>query len=382
MVHISERDLQLHELEFPKIFKRVVNDHSIISLGPGEPDFVTPKPLIDYAKKVIGASTHYSEPQGLLELREAIVKNIGVKNKIKTNVDNVLVTSGSQEGLFSALLTALDPSEEVIVSSPGYVGYIPAIELVNGIPRFLQLKEEDNFSINPDVLRKLITKKTEVIILNTPSNPTGTILSRKILDEIADIAIEKDLWIFSDEAYEDIVYDGAKHVSIGSLNGMDKHVVTFKTFSKSYAMCGFRLGYCVGPSNFMTEVTKDHHYVTLTAPHISQLIGVKALSLDQKYLNSMVKEYKRRRDMLVSRLNSLEMPTITPNGAFYTFSNITKYNNSASLFARKLINESKVAVIPGTEFGPFGEGYVRCSFATSYDKIEVALERIERFLKR
>lgn len=381
MTHISERDLQLPELEFPKIFKRVINDKSVISLGPGEPDFVTPAPLIAYARKVIGNSTHYSEPAGLLELREAIVRDVARKNKIKTSAENVLVTCGSQEALFSALLTSIDPSEEVIVPSPGYVGYVPAIELVNGVPKFLKLNAEDNFSVNPDLLRKLITKKTEVIILNSPSNPTGNVLSRKILEEVADIAIEKDLWIFSDEAYEDIVYDGVKHVSIGSLNGMHEHAVTFKTFSKSYAMCGFRLGYCIGPQKFISEMTKDHHYLTLTAPHISQLMGIRALGLPRKYIGSMVREYKRRRNFIVSRLNEIGLRTQMPSGAFYTFSDISQFGNNSSAFARGLLNRAKVAVIPGSEFGPFGEGFVRCSFATKFEKIKEGVERIEKFLK-
>lgn len=382
MVHISERDLQLPELEFPKIFKRVVNDKSIISLGPGEPDFSTPAPLLEYAKKIIGKSTHYSEPQGLLELREAIAKDIARKNKIKTSPDNVLVTAGSQEAIFSALLTTIDPTEEVIVPSPGYVGYVPAIELVNGTPKFLKLSFDDNFSTNPNLLKKMITKKTQVIILNSPANPTGTILSRKILEEVADIAIEKDLWVFSDEAYEDIVYGGAKHVSIASLNGMHEHAVTFKTFSKSYAMCGFRLGYCIGPLKFISEVTKDHHYVTLTAPHISQLMGVRALSLSRKYIADMVLEYKKRRNFIVSRLNELGLSTHMPSGAFYTFSDISKFGNNSSKFSKMLLEKAKVAVIPGSEFGPYGEGFVRCSFAQKYEKIKEAMERIEKVLKR
>ena len=382
MVHISERDLQLPELEFPKIFKRIVNDKSVISLGPGEPDFQMPSPLIAYAKKMIDKANHYSEPQGLLELREAIAHDVLRKNKIKTSAENVLVTCGSQEALFSALLTSLDPTEEVIVPSPGYVGYVPAIELVNGVPKFLKLSFEDNFSINPDLLKKMITKKTEVIILNSPSNPTGNVLSRKILEEIANIAIEKDLWIFSDEAYEDIVYDNDRHVSVGSLNGMHEHTVTFKTFSKSYAMCGFRLGYCIGPSKFISEMTKDHHYVTLTAPHISQMMGVRALSLDKKYIDSMVKEYKRRRDMIVPRLNEIGLKTKIPAGAFYTFSDISKFGKTSSQFSRELLNKAKVAVIPGSEFGPYGEGFIRCSFATGHDKIETAMDRMEKFLKR
>ena len=383
MTHLSERELQLPELEFPSIFKRVIRDKSIISLGPGEPDFITPKPLLEYAKKIIHKGTHYSEPQGMLELREAIVKKVRKENHIKTTPENVLVTCGSQEALFSALLTTIDPTEQVIVPSPGYLGYLPAIELVNGVPIFLKLDEEEEFNINPDRLKKLINKKkTKAIIINSPRNPTGTVLSKKILEEIADIAVDNDLYIFTDEAYEKIIYDNNKHVSIGSFNGMKDYVVTFQTFSKSYAMCGFRLGYCIGPQKLMKDMTKVHHYLTLAAPHISQLVGVKALTLSDKYVKAMVKEYKRRRDMIVKRLNELDMPTPMPGGAFYTFSNIQNYSKNASKFAKMLLDKARVAVIPGTEFGKYGEGYVRCSFATDYKLIEKAMDRMERVLSK
>jgi aminotransferase len=293
MIHISERDLQLPNVEFPEIFKRVVSDKNVISLGPGEPDFLTPAPLLAYAIKIISKATHYSEPQGMIELREAIVKKLARENNIKTESENVVVTCGSQEGIFSALLTAVDPTEQVLVPSPGYVGYVPAIDLVSATPVFVPLSAENGFELNPDVLKRHIDKKkSKVLILNTPSNPTGNVLSRKILEEVADIAIENDLLVFSDEAYEHILYDDAKHISIGSLNGMHEHVLTFQTFSKSYAMCGFRLGYCAGPKKFISEMTKDHHYISLTAPKISQLMGIKALSLNKKYINSMVSEYK------------------------------------------------------------------------------------------
>jgi len=384
MTHLSERELQLPTLEFPSIFKRVIRDKSIISLGPGEPDFITPKPLLEYAKKIVEKATHYSEPQGMLELREAIVKKVGKENHIKTIPENVLVTCGSQEALFSALLTTIDPTEQVIVSSPGYLGYLPAIELVNGVPIFLKLDEEDEFSINPDRLKKLVNKKkTKAIIINSPRNPTGTVLSKKILEEIADIAVDNDMYIFSDEAYEKIIYGDNKHISPASLNGMENYVATFQTFSKSYAMCGFRLGYCIGPEKLMKDMTKVHHYVTLAAPHVSQLIGIKALSMNlDKYINAMVKEYKRRRDFIVKRLNDLNLATPMPGGAFYTFSNIQNYSKNASKFAKMLLDKAKVAVIPGTEFGKYGQGYVRCSFATDYHLIEKAMDRIERVLRR
>jgi len=383
MAHLSERELQLQDLEFPKIFKKVIQDKSVISLGPGEPDFVTPKPLLEYTKKVVAKGTHYSEPQGELELREAIAKKVKKENKIKTNPDNVLVTCGSQEGLFASMLTILDPTEQVIVPSPGYLGYIPPIELVNGIPVYLKLKEEDKFSIDPDALKKLVNKKrTKAIILNTPANPTGTVLSKKILEEIADIAIDNDMYIISDEAYEQILYDGTKHISPASLNGMEDNVITFQTFSKSFAMCGYRLGYTIASDKVIKDLTKVHHYITLTAPHISQLVGIKALTLNKKYINGMVKEYDRRRKFLVKRLNELGLPTPMPKGAFYTFSNMQAYGKSSSKFSKKLLNDAKVAVIPGTEFGPYGEGYIRCSYATKYEKIVQAMNKMEKFLKR
>ncbi len=383
MANISERDLELPVLEFPKIFQKVVNDKSIISLGPGEPDFSAPKELLDYAKKVIDKATHYPDPHGITELREAIVKKVRKENKIKTHPNNVLVGCGSQALLFASLLTTLDPTEQVIVPSPGYLGYIPPIELVSGVPVFLRLDEKDRFEFNPDRVRKLITPKTKALIVNSPSNPTGTVLSKRILEELADIAVEKDIYLFSDEAYEKILYDNVKHISPASLNGMEDHVVTFQSFSKSFAMCGFRVGYAIGPNHFIEEMTKVNHYITLTAPHISSLVAAQALKINlNNYVNNMVKEYKRRRDFLVKRLNQLDMPTPIPKGAFYTFSNITEHDKSASKFAKRLIEKAKVAVIPGTEFGPYGEGYVRCSFATDYDKIVEAMDRVERELRK
>ena len=304
------------------------------------------------------------------------------ENKIKANPDNVLVSCGSQEAIFSALLTTIDPTEQVVLPTPGYLGYLPAIGLVNGVPKYLKLEEKDKFEINPDNLKKSIDKKkTKVLIINSPSNPTGNVLSKKVLEEIADIAVDNNLYVFCDEAYEQLTYD-RKHISMASLNGMKNHAISFQTFSKSFAMCGFRLGYAVGPKKLIQEMTKVHHYVTLTAPHLSQLIGVKALSLSKKYVNSMKQKYRRRRDFIVKRLNELDLSTPTPEGAFYTFSNIQKFSKNSVRFSRLLMDKAKVAVIPGTEFGKYGEGYVRCSFATDYDLIDKAMNRIGKFLKK
>jgi len=387
MKEVSERERDLPPSVIGKLLQLASESRDVISLSVGEPDFETPLPLIKEVAKISRAykknkMNHYSAPQGILELREAIAKKLRRENKVHVSPDEVLVTAGSQEALFAGFLCTLDPSEEVILSNPGYLGYIPAIELVNGVPRYVTLRESEGFEMNPDLIRKAVTKKTRVIVLNSPSNPTGTVLRKKVLEEVADIAVDKDLYIFSDEAYEKLIYDDKKHVSIGSFNGMKEYVATFQTFSKSYAMCGYRLGYAAGPKELIEAMNKSIHYMTLCPPHLSQLLGVKALSLPGKYTEQMRKEYDRRRKFLVKRLNELGLRTGMPEGAFYTFSNISSYGKNSGDFAQKLLQKAKVAVVPGTEFGSGGEGYIRCSYATDYKHIEKALERVERFLKR
>jgi len=381
MTHISERELELPDSIIGKLQGIAAEHKDVISLGVGEPDFVTPKPILDYASKVIGKATHYSAPGGRTDLKEAICKKLKKDNKINADVDNIIVTTGSQEAIFSALLAALDPSEQIILPNPGYLGYIPAIDLVGGSPVYVKLKEEENFEINPDdVINVIDKKKTKAIIINTPSNPTGNVISRKVLEELADIAVETDTYIFSDEAYEKLIYD-KKHTSIGSLNGMEKYAVTFQTFSKSYAMCGFRLGYASGPKKLIEAMIKSSHYITLCPPHLSQLLGIKALSLPNSYIEKMRIEYDRRRKFIVKRLNDIGLRTRMPDGAFYTFSNIEHISKNSLNFCKRLLNKEKVAVVPGSEFGIYGEGYIRCSYATELNNIKIAMERIEKFVK-
>jgi len=384
MVHLSERQSQLPEQVIGKLLKLAVESKDIISLGPGEPDFVTPKPLLDYGAKLLqkGVGTHYSPPGGIAELKEEIVKKLKRDNRILARPENVIVTCGSQEALFLALTSTLDVSEQVIIPNPGYMGYLPAVELINGFPVSLELREENKFEIIPDDVRDaIVPKKTKVLILNSPSNPTGCLVGKKTLEEIADIAIENDMFVFSDEAYEKIIYDDSKHVSFASLNGVKKHSVTFQTFSKSYAMCGFRVGYAVGPENLIKLMTESHINTTVSAPTVSQLIGIKALQLSDTYVERMLSEYDRRRKFIVRRLNEVGLRTINPGGAFYTFSSIKPYGKKSSEFAEQLLKEAKVACVPGTEFGKFGEGFLRFSFATNYKLIEEAMKRIELFIR-
>jgi aminotransferase len=263
------------------------------------------------------------------------------------------------------------------------LAYIPTIELFDAVPVAVPLLAENNFEINTDDVGKLIDKKkTKAIIINTPANPTGNVIKRKTLEELADLAVEYDMYIFSDEAYEKIIYDNANHVSVGSLNGIQDYVVSFFTFSKSYAMCGYRLGYCVAPKRVADAITKIHVYSSISAPTISQMLGVKALAIGNKYTNFMVKEYRRRRDFIVKRLNEIGLGTIKPQGAFYAFSNISAYMRDSRRFAFDLLAKAHVAVVPGAEFGRYGEGYIRCSYATRLPLIEKAMKRIESVLRR
>lgn len=381
MVHLSEREEQLPDHVIEKLLELAVEDKSVLSLGPGEPDFDLPPPLVSEVRRVANKVNHYAPVGGLFELRKAICKKVKKDNKINTTADNVVVTCGSQEALFLAAACTLDVSEQILIPNPGFMGFLPSFELFNAGVRYYTLKEENSFEPNPDEIKKSITKKTRVILLNSPANPTGNVIRKKILEEIADIAVDNDLAVFSDEAYEKIIYDDAKHVSIGSLNGMANRVFTFQTFSKSHAMCGFRLGYVVAPEKAAVAIKKTHVYSTISAPMISQLVGIKALSLSQKYTNDMVKEYNRRRRFLVPRLNELGLSAPMPKGAFYAFANISHINKNSKKFAFDLLKKQKVAVVPGSDFGPAGEGFVRFSFAAKMSIIEKAVERLEKFIQ-
>ena len=382
MVHISERERQLPEQAIEKLIEIMVEDKRILSLGPGEPDFDLPKPLIAQIKRLADKCNHYSPAGGLIELREAICRKLRRDNKITADPENVVVTSGSQEALLLASMSLLDVSEQVLIPNPSYMAFLPTIELLSASPRFFELNEEADFEPSPDEIRKQIDpKKTKVIILNSPANPTGNVLKRKTMEEIADIAVENNLTIFSDEAYEKITYDGAKHISFASLNGMRDRVLTFQSFSKTYAMCGFRLGYVVGSKTATDAIKKTHIYSTICAPTISQKLGIRALSLPKKYTDAMVKEYDKRRKVIVPRLNEMGLSTPNPKGAFYTFSNVKHLTNDSRRFAFELLKKAKVAVVPGTDFGDAGKGYIRCSFATKLPIIEKALDRLEKFVK-
>jgi aspartate/methionine/tyrosine aminotransferase len=383
MVELSEREEELPDLEISKLLEIAVEHPEIISLGPGEPDFPAAKEIVAYTKKIASKVNHYSPPGGRKELKQALVKKLKKENKIDVDESQVIVTCGSQEALLLATACTLDVSEQIILPNPGFMGFLPTFELFNANPKFIELKEETGYSINPDDVKKQIDKKkTKVLLINSPANPTGNVLTKNILEELADIAIDNDLYIFSDEAYEKIIYDDTKHISIASLNGMSQHAVTFHSFSKTAAMCGYRVGYVAAPHKLADAIGSTHIYSTICAPTISQMLAVKALQMGNKYVNKMVKEYDRRRRMLVPRLNELGLSTPMPKGAFYAFSNISSFEKNSKKFCLKMIKNAKVATVPGIDFGPAGEGHIRFSFATDYKLIEKALHRMEAFLHK
>lgn len=381
---LAKRELELPKTEFQKIMEIAEEGKNIISLGPGEPDFTTPKHIINFTKKKLDQGyTHYSPPDGRNELKELIVKKLKKENGIDVPPERIIVTAGSQEGLFLGLMVLVDPTEQVLVPDPGFLAYRPMVEVLDGVSVSLPLRESEGFQINPDRIKELIEPgKTKVMILNSPSNPTGTVFKKKVLEEIAGIVIENGLVVFSDEAYEKYTYDDAKHVSFGSLNGMEKYVLTLQSFSKTYAMPGFRVGYAAGPSDIIKAMVHCHLYSSICASTISQFAAIQALKGPQNAIEKMRREYDRRRKMLIKRLN--DIPKICcskPEGAFYAFPNITELKMNSLQVAHLLLKKAKVLVVPGTEFGKCGEGYIRLSYATCYDKIEEALDRIEKAVK-
>jgi aminotransferase len=376
---VSEREKELPISTIGELIRIAEEEKDIVSLGPGEPDFATPQHIIDFSKKKLDEGfTHYSAAAGRKELRQAITEKLAKDNHVNVSEDQVLVTVGSTEGLLLALMCTIDPGEGVMIPDPGFLAYKPMTEVLNGLPISVPLCEEKIFQFDVELAKKMIIpEKTNVFILNTPPNPTGVVFNKKNLEEIAQFAVEYDLLILSDEAYEKLVY-GVKHISIGSLNGMEDRVVTLQTFSKSYAMPGFRLGYAAGPEKLIKAMTKLRTFTTVCAPTMSQLAGLEALRGEQESVEKMRKDYDLRRKYICKRVKNIRgFSCVEPNGAFYLFPNIKSFDKSSYDFAKFLLEKAKVAVVPGTEFGRCGEGYIRMSYATSMEKIKIALDRIE-----
>lgn len=366
-----------------KFFDIAATMENVISLGIGEPDFATPQPIIDAGIKALQrGETHYTSNLGLFELRQAIANNLDNLYGISYDPHNeVVATVGVSEALYLAFTALLNPGDEVVIPTPCFVSYQAEIELAGGVPIEVYTNMEDDFEPNPAVIEKAITSKTKAILLSYPCNPTGAVASRENLKAIAALAEKYDLVVVSDEIYDRLVYNH-EHVSFPSLPGMKERTLLLGGFSKSYAMTGWRIGYAAGPAEMIQGLVRIHQYSVMSAPTVSQYAALEALKIGEPFVQEMLAEYDRRRKLMYTGFNELGLPTFEPYGAFYVFPYIQNTGLDDDTFAERLLKEEEVALIPGSAFGDAGAGFVRCSYATSYEQLEKALEKIGRFLKR
>lgn len=381
--YLSQRVSVLKPSGIRKYFDIAATMQDVISLGIGEPDFTTPPPILEAGiRSLQNGDTHYTSNAGIIDLRQALANQIdrlyGVSYHPQTEI---VVSVGGSEALYLACTTILDPGDEVIVLTPCFVAYQAEVHLAGGIPIEVPCKLENNFDIDPDDIRAAITPRTKAILFGFPSNPTGAVASRERLLEIARIAEEHDLIVFSDEIYDRLVY-GVKHVCFSALPGMRERTVLLGGFSKDYAMTGWRIGFAAAPESLMNGMHRVHQYTIMCASTTAQVAAYEALKNGEPYVQQMVAEYDRRRRLMVEGLNTIGLRTFEPCGAFYAFPQVSETGLDEEVFASRLLLEERVAVIPGSAFGKGGAGFVRCSYATAYEKLEEALDRIEHFVKQ
>ncbi|RLJ07080.1 MAG: pyridoxal phosphate-dependent aminotransferase [Candidatus Aenigmatarchaeota archaeon] len=379
---LAERGEELPRCVMGRLLSIIERERDVISLGPGEPDFRPPERLlerIDYWLKK--GETRYSPPEGREELREAISRKLKKENGIDVGPEQVVVTAGSTEAILLALMVLIDPGEGVLIPDPSFLTYRPTVELISGMPLLVPLSFDRDWQFDVDEAKKaILPEKTNAIIINTPNNPTGTVYSRKTLEEIADFANEYDLIIISDEAYEKFVYGDFRHISPASLNGMEDRVITLHSCSKTLAMPGLRVGWASGPEKLIKAMVKIHLFSSLSASTPVQLAVAECLE-DNSFIQGWVREYGKRRQMVMEWLDKEGLEYRKPGGAFYLFPRISRFGLSSFDFAKQALEKARVAVVPGTEFGKRGEGFIRISYATSPELIEKGLERLSGFLR-
>ncbi len=366
-----------------KFFDIVATMQDVISLGIGEPDFCTPDHIIQAGiRSLQEGETHYTSNAGRFELRQALAAHLIRLHGVSYDpAAEILVTVGVSEALYLSMTAILNPGEEVIIPTPCFVSYQAEAILAGGTPVELPTFVEDGFQVRADMLEAAITPKTKAILLGYPNNPTGAVATRESMLEVARIAEKYDLVVISDELYDQLVY-GVPHVCVAALPGMQKRTILLGGFSKNYAMTGWRVGYAAGPADIIAGLVRIHQYTIMSAPTIAQAAALEALVNGDEHVEQMRCEYDRRRKLIVKGLNELGLPTFEPHGAFYAFPDIRATGMNDETFAQKLLEEEKVACVPGTSFGAGGEGFVRCSYATAYEKIEEALERMNQFMRR
>jgi aminotransferase len=366
-----------------KFFDLLSSMEDVISLGIGEPDFVTPWHIREVGTYSLEKGyTMYTSNSGMPELRRELADYLELHYGVNYHPEReILVTTGSSEALDLALRAIINPGDEVIIPNPCYVAYSADIILAGGVPILVPTNEENNFVIRATDIEARITKQTKAILIGYPANPTGAVMSKKEADAIAGLAKKYNLLVISDELYARLVY-GVEHICFPSLSGMKERTILISGSSKSHAMTGWRIGYVAAQRHLIQALTKIHQYTMLCAPTMAQMAAIEALRNGESEVEKMVQEYNRRRRFIVKRLNEIGLPCFEPKGAFYAFPSIKTTGMNSEEFAEKLLSEEKVAVVPGTAFGPYGEGFVRCCYATSLSSIEEALIRMDRFIRK
>lgn len=380
---LSDKALSIEPSGIRKFFDIVSEMKDAISLGVGEPDFDTPWHIRDEGiYSLEKGRTFYTSNAGLKELKIEICNYLERKIGVSYHYDKeTIVTVGGSEAIDMGLRAMINPGEEVLIPQPSYVSYLPCTVLADGVPVIINLKEENEFKLTKEELLEAITPKTKVLILPFPNNPTGAIMNKEELEDIAQVIIEKDIFVISDEIYSELTY-GDKHVSIASLPGMKERTIVINGFSKSFAMTGWRLGYAVGPEIIIEQMIKLHQFAIMCAPTMSQYAAVEALKNGEDDVVMMRDAYNQRRRFLVHSLREMGMECFEPFGAFYVFPSIKRFGITSDEFATRLLKEEKVAVVPGTAFGECGEGFLRLSYAYSLENLKIALDRIEKFVER
>jgi aminotransferase len=379
---ISQRVQAIPPSGIRRFFDIAATMKEVISLGIGEPDFITPQRISRAGiASIERGETKYTSNAGTIELRRALADHLAARYRVRYDAEaELLITVGVSEALHCAMLATIDPGDEVIVPEPCFVAYKPSVMFAGGRPVVVETRVEDGFQVTGEEIERAVTPRTKAILIGYPNNPTGAVMTRERLVEVARVAAKHDLLVFSDEIYDCLVY-GVEHVCFAALPGMRGRTILLGGFSKDYAMTGWRVGYAAANPEILAAIAKVHQYIIMSAPTMGQVAALEALLHAEADVQAMVREYDQRRQVIVTGLNTIGLPTFEPRGAFYAFPDIRPTGLSSSQFAQKLLEEERVAVIPGSAFGACGEGFVRCCYATAMTDIEEALTRMEQFVK-
>lgn len=379
---LSDKVVGIQPSGIRKFFDIVSEMKDAISLGVGEPDFDTPWSIREEGiYSLEKGRTYYTSNAGLSELRTEICNFLNRRYSLNYNPDGeTLITVGGSEAIDLAFRAMLNPGDEVIIPQPSYVSYLPCAVLADATPVLVNLKEENEFRLTPEELLSAITPKTKILVFPFPNNPTGAIMPKEELEKIAQICIDKDIFVVSDEIYSELTYGGEHHCSIASIPGMTDRTIVINGFSKSHAMTGWRLGYACGPAPIIKQMLKIHQFAIMCAPTNSQYAAVEALRHCDENIEHMRDEYDQRRRFMLTRLRGMGLKCFEPFGAFYIFPNIAEFGMTSEEFAMRFLKEYKVAIVPGTAFGECGEGFLRMSYASSLSNLKTAMERLEEFI--